>query len=486
MLPTESVRGQTAMVPGVSETTQKAGSRRLAIGLAALAAFILLDIGLFGWLIFRSLSEREIRRVLLETRAEAESLAQQIAEGAVRQGGDLYTVVAVEREVRTYVDSVLAQRELIEEVEIRDKDGVLVYSGSREDRIRSQDGPELQILESGELGPRTERIVEERPETFDTTLPSELDVPIGEIGFLRVGLSRGELERRVGELRSDLVRNTTVVALLTLLVLCLAYWIVWRLWRRGQRLEEEAVERERMAYVGTLASGLAHEIRNPLNSLNLNMQLLEEELDRAASDPSRSRLLDMTRDEIGRLERLVTDFLSYARPPGLEPDEVSARALLERCRDLLQVEAGERGARLAIDDATGGARVRVDPAQMGQLFINLVQNGMAAAHEAGRPPRIQLRALSRGGRAVFEVTDNGTGVPAAERERIFDLFYSSRRGGTGLGLAIVKRIAQAHDAELEVDSAPDEGTTIRLVLPASRSLQAEPLPATPLEPSVSR
>jgi signal transduction histidine kinase len=475
----------------VSETSDRTGSQRLAIGLAALAAFILLDIGLFGWLNFRSLSKRGIERALLETQAEAESMAEQIAEGAVRQGGDLYEVVTVEREVRTYVDSVLEQRELIQEVEIRDREGVLVFSGSSADRVSTNVGEAATIREGGELGPRTERVVEERPSTFATsTLPSALDVPIGDLGFLRLGLSQTELERRVGELRSDLVRNTSIVALSTLLVLCLAYWIVWRLWRRGRRLEEQTVKAERMAYVGTLASGLAHEIRNPLNSLSLNMQLLEEEMDGAVAgavaDSSRSRLLNMTRDEIGRLERLVTDFLSYARPPGLEPDEVSAHELLVRCRDLLQVEAGERGARIAIEDATGGVRVRVDPAQLGQLFINLVQNGMAAAHEAGRPPRISLRALTRGARAVFEVSDNGAGVPAAERERIFDLFYSSRKGGTGLGLAIVKRIAQAHEASLEVDSVLDEGTTVRLILPATRSVQAVAVQASSLEPSVSR
>ena len=470
----------------MSATSDRTGSRRLAIGLAALLVFILLDIGLFGWLIFRSLSEREIRRVLLETQAEAETLAEQIAEGAVRQGGDLYTVVAVEREVRTFVDSVLAQRDLIQKFEILDSEGVLVYSGLREDRIPLGDDETVRVLEEGELGRRVETSVEETPFTFDTTLPSELDVPIGELGFLRISLSRGELERRVSELRSDLVRNTTIIALMTLLVLCLAYGIVWRLWRRGRLLEHQAVEAERMAYVGTLASGLAHEIRNPLNSLNLNMQLLEEEMADAVADASRSRLINMTRDEIGRLERLVTDFLSYARPPGLDPDEVSARELMERCRDLLQVEAAKRGARIAIEDSTGGARLRVDPAQLGQLFINLVQNGMAAAHEAGRPARVTLRALSRGASAVFEVSDNGAGVPVEDREKIFDLFYSSRKGGTGLGLAIVKRIAQAHDARLEVDSAPGEGTTVRLVLPPERSVRAVPAPASKLEPSVNR
>jgi signal transduction histidine kinase len=473
----------------VLESVKKAGSRQLVMGLAALAVFILLDIALFGWLSFRSLSQREVRRVLIETEAEAVSLAQQIAEGAVRQGGDLYTVLAIEKEVRTYVDSVLAQRDLIQKFEIRDRDGLLVYSGSTEGRIPVDGSADLPILEGGEVSTRIERTVEERPLTFDVSLPpgvdlDELNVPIGELGFVRIGLSQGKLNQLVGELRSDVVRNTTLIAVLTALGLVLVYWIVLRFWARGRRLEEEAAEAERMAYVGTLASGLAHEIRNPLNSLNLNMQLLEEELDPAAADPSRSRLLNMTREEIGRLERLVTDFLSYAGPPGLEPDEVSAREMLERCRDLLQVEAAERGARIAIEDSTGGARVRVDPAQLGQLFINLVQNGMAAAHAAGRPPRVELRALSRGGRTVFEVSDNGSGIAEGDRDRIFELFYSSRKGGTGLGLAIVKRIAQAHEASLEVDSATGEGTIVRVVLPAARSLGPPPAPVAPLEASV--
>ncbi len=465
--------------------TDTTGSRRLALGLAALLVFILLDIGLFGYLIFQSLSKREIGRVLLETQSDAEGVAEQIEAGAVRQGGDLYTLLATEKEVRTYVDSVLAQSELIRTVEVRDRDGVLVYSSSLDSIKREDGGAGLPILEGGELGPRVEQ-TEEQATSSDLTLPEDLDVPIGELGFLHVGLSRRELVRRVDTLRTELVRSTTVIAMLTLLVLALAYWFVWRLWRRGRRLEEQAVEAERMAYVGTLASGLAHEIRNPLNSLSLNMQLLEEEMDGAVADPSRSRLLDMTRDEIGRLERLVTDFLSYARPPGLEPDEVSARQPLERCRDLLQAEAVERGARIAVEDSTRGARVRVDPAQLGQLFINLVQNGFAAAHEAGRPPRIELRALERGSRVVFEVVDNGTGIPAGEREQIFDLFYSTRKGGTGLGLAIVRRIARAHEAELEVESTPGEGTTVRLVLPPERSVLAVPAPASVLEPSVLR
>src|SRR4029077_1207381 len=104
-------------------------SRNLLIVSLVFGLFVLLNIALFGWLIFRSLSQREIDRVLLETKSEAEKLAQQIARRADREGKDLYTAVAVERETQTYIDQVLRQRDLVRRVEIRDRNGVLVYEG---------------------------------------------------------------------------------------------------------------------------------------------------------------------------------------------------------------------------------------------------------------------------------------------------------------------------------------------------------------------
>ena len=110
-------------------------SRNLLIASLVFGLFVLLNIALFGWLIFRSLSQREIDRVLLETRSEAEKLAQQIARRADREGKDLYTAVAVERETQTYIDQILRQRELVRRVEIRDRNGVLVYEGRSEARM---------------------------------------------------------------------------------------------------------------------------------------------------------------------------------------------------------------------------------------------------------------------------------------------------------------------------------------------------------------
>jgi signal transduction histidine kinase len=284
-------------------------------------------------------------------------------------------------------------------------------------------------------------------------------------------------------LREELVRQTAVIGGVTLVVLALAYLTIWKLWQRGRTLEAQAVEAERMAYVGTLASGLAHEIRNPLNSLNLNIQLLEEEAGVALSSRSSRRLLEITQEEIGRLERLVTDFLLYAKPRPLERREVRAVELLERCRDLLGKEFAARGVALEVEDHTAGASVSVDPAQMTQLLVNLAQNALAATEGAKRKPRVRLVGDRRGSKVVLEVGDNGSGIRAEDREKIFEVFYSTRKGGTGLGLAVVQRIARDHDGEIEVHSVPGSGTRIRVVLDETQSTGELPAAEPAAEPA---
>ena len=443
-------------------------SKRLVVASVFLGIFILLDLALFGWLIFRSLSQREVQRVLLETRLEAEGLAQQLAGTALQTGEDLYSVTSTEREVQTYIDSILKQRKFVQTVEVVDSSGRVVFRGTGEASFEI-DPAESPIIETGELSSR----VEIRPFERETTFPAQegvgslhdLNLPIGELGFLHIGISQGELQKSIDTLRYDLIRTTGLIAALTLVVLLLAYLIIWRLWAHSQKLEEQARESERLAYIGTLASGLAHEIRNPLNSLNLNMQLLEEEMLEQPTVGSGSRLMAITRDEIHRLEGLVTEFLLYAKPPPLELDTFSAVGLLHRCGQILAGETEALQARLNVEDLSGGAQIRVDLGQMTQLLLNLVQNALAAAKEKGGPLEVDLRVRQEGQDVVLEVADQGVGMSAEQLERMFELFYSTRKGGTGLGLAVVQRIAQAHHAKLDVVSSPDRGTRVRVMVP---------------------
>jgi signal transduction histidine kinase len=470
------------MAAGPSKTDL---SRRLLAASLVFVVFVLADIALFGWLIFRSLSQREIERVLLETRTEAESLAKQIARQAESRGKDLFTAVAVEQETQTYIDSLLRQRDFVRTVEIRDRIGVLVYESKS--RATLPVGPQLPLVtRSPELpAPRLEPQHVEKKTSEKSSVVSipNIQVPIGDLGSLQIGISAGELSKRVEVLRGELIRQATLIGVASLALLAGAYAAVWVLLRRARRLELQAAEAERMAYVGTLASGLAHEIRSPLNSLNLNMQMLEEEIveQGPAALPTGRRLLSITRSEIDRLERLATDFLAYAKPRPLELEEVPAVRPLERLREVLAGEIEKRGARVAVEDRSNGARVRIDPAQVDQLMMNLAQNALAAAEEAGRPPALTLTAWRRGASVVLELLDNGIGIRPGEESKIFDLFYSTRKGGTGLGLAIVQRIARAHGGKVSVKSAPGIGTAVSLELPAVAAL--EPATRAALKPS---
>ncbi len=451
-------------------------SRNLLIASLVFGLFVLLNIALFGWLIFRSLSQREIDRVLLETRSEAEKLAQQIARRADREGKDLYTAVAVERETQTYIDQVLRQRELVRRVEIRDKNGVLVYVARSEARMpvgAEREGaptvapptissPELQ--QRLEPSPHVEKRVRETESSFQVP---DIHVPIGNYGQIEIAISGPELSRRIEVLRKDLIRQASLIGILSMLLLISAYVAVWLVLRRSHQLEVQAAEAERLAYLGTLASGLAHEIRNPLNSLNLNMQMLEEELDEHGSAPTGKRLLAITRSELSRLERLVSDFLAYAKPRPLELEEVPAVRPLERMREVLAGEIQKRQVQFEIEDRSGGAWIRIDPGQMGQLLLNLAQNAFAAAEEAGRRPMLKLAAYRQGPAVALELTDNGIGMTEEEQRKIFELFYSTRKGGTGLGLAIAERIARAHGGRLGIRSAKGLGTTVVVELPAA-------------------
>jgi signal transduction histidine kinase len=460
------------------ERVPSALPRRLLIASLVFGLFVLFDIALFGWLIFRSLSQREIERVLLETRQEAETLAKQLARRAEKQGKDLYTAVAVERETQTYIDSTLREREIVRTVEIRDNDGMLVF------RMQSQAKPPVRpgaaqtpAVGSPELRmevPEIEGVQTKVKELATTFEVPDIEVPIGTYGTLQIGISPVELSERIEVLRQDLVRQAGLIALFSMALLLTAYAAVWVLLQRSRKLELQAAEAERMAYVGTLASGLAHEIRNPLNSLNLNMQMLEEEIEEGGSAPTGKRLLAITRSEISRLERLVSDFLAYAKPRPLEIEETPAVRPLEQVREVLAGEIQKRGARVEVEDRSGGARVRIDPAQMNQLLLNLAQNALAAAEEAGRAPLLELSVSRHGAVVALAVKDNGVGIAPEERERVFEIFYSTRKGGTGLGLAIADRIARAHGGRVRVDSAVGVGTTVTVELPAVAAPELSP------------
>ena len=432
----------------MARSTRFFGSRRLVLASAIFGLFVVFDIGLFAWLILDSLSQRELEETLLETREQAEPIAEELAlRSQLEDSEDLFFLVSTAEETQTYIESVLSRRNLVRTIEIRDAEGKVVYQKSEE----------TQLPLEGEGGPRIINDGSPEPTLIET------EIPIGAgLGTLVIGVSEQAVQERIAVLRQDLVRQTALIGGFTVTLLVVALIAFLKLLRSTRKLEEQAQEAERLAYVGTLASGLAHEIRSPLNSLSLNMQMLEEEAQEVGESSSQKRLLSITRSELRRLEGLATDFLAYAKPQNLELKEVTLVGLLRRAHEVLAGEIRDRGVECELEDRTGGERVQVDPSQINQLLLNLMQNALAAMSESKRQGLLRLVARIDALDPVLEIIDNGQGIPDKVRIKMFDLFYSNRKGGTGLGLSIVQRIAEAHGAKVEVDSVPDDGTTVRI------------------------
>jgi signal transduction histidine kinase len=228
-----------------------------------------------------------------------------------------------------------------------------------------------------------------------------------------------------------------------------------------------AVQRqEKLASLGTLATGVAHEIRNPLTAIKFRLFSLRKSLPAAQMDNEDVTVIN---NEINRLERLVKDFLQFARPAEPQLITVPAQRVLQDVQALLASQVEKNGIRLHLEEANG-IWLNVDRQQIEQVLINLVQN---SAESIAGDGSITLRArhgLSKLDRrsvpvVILEVTDTGKGIPGDAEARIFDPFFSTKDAGTGLGLSIASRIVEMHGGYIQYQSAPGRGTTFSIVLP---------------------
>ena len=223
---------------------------------------------------------------------------------------------------------------------------------------------------------------------------------------------------------------------------------------------------EKLASLGALAAGVAHEIRNPLAAIKFRLFSLKESLATGAADAEDLRVIG---DEISRLERIVQDFLRFARPSEPAFARVSAGHLLLGVRELLSGQFASQSQELVLEPPDE-VWLRADAEQIKQVLINLAQN---AAQSLGQNGRVTLRCrpgmarLAEGPQPVviFEVEDNGSGIPPEAEARLFDPFFSTKGGGTGLGLSIAARIIEMHRGYIQYQTQQHRGTTFSVVLP---------------------
>ncbi|MCL4743095.1 MAG: hypothetical protein KJZ54_12935 [Phycisphaerales bacterium] len=261
--------------------------------------------------------------------------------------------------------------------------------------------------------------------------------------------------------------------------------LVRRQVRRVRAAERRARGAERLAELGAMTSGLAHEIKNPLSTIGLNVQLLREGVREMRADAEGQgrllRRLESLGREVDRLRGILTDFLEYAGELRLDAAATDLNQVVGELIDFFMPQAERQRVRLRSDLAPGTLVAVVDAAHLKQALLNLMLNAVQAmAGQSDERPRelivrTGLEEASDGAALVIHVIDTGPGIPRETLDRIFNPYFTTRSGGTGLGLPTARRIVESHGGRIEVHSEVGKGTDFAVVLPVegSRGKQGE-------------
>ena len=240
--------------------------------------------------------------------------------------------------------------------------------------------------------------------------------------------------------------------------------------RAKSELEERLQRAERSALVGRFASGIAHEIRNPLSFINLSIDFMRDKFSPAAeaSRTEYTKLCESIKEEIARLNRMVSDFLSLGRPPRLKLRELDARSLVEDVVSLVRTQAEQQGVRLSVEEIVGSnsqaynTHFQGDAEQLKTCLSNLAINAVQAMPEGGA---LTIRLRPQKHNVKIEVADTGHGIAPETLEHIFEPYFSTKETGTGLGLALTKKLIEDHGGQIMVSSEVGVGTTFIATLP---------------------
>lgn len=231
-----------------------------------------------------------------------------------------------------------------------------------------------------------------------------------------------------------------------------------------RRIENEIELSQRLAAVGRLTSGVAHEVKNPINAIVIHMEILRERL--LQLDPETKRHMDIISAEFQRLDRVVKTLVDFTRPMELRLVECDLRRLGDDVVSLSGPEAAKHNVTFAHEKADRPLVVRVDEDLVKQALLNVVINGVQAMPDGGR---LTVRSYATGENATLEVRDEGSGIAPEVRDKIFNLYFTTKKSGSGIGLAMTYRVLQLHNGALEFESEVGKGTTFRLVLPMVES-----------------
>jgi PAS domain S-box-containing protein len=230
-----------------------------------------------------------------------------------------------------------------------------------------------------------------------------------------------------------------------------------------KKLEENLKRQNQISAMGHLASGVAHEIRNPLNAIGMIAQRFKTEFKPQEDEDEYNAMAFTMVNETRRINDIIQQFLQFAKPGKLNKTKIDIKSVLQNVMTLLQQSSAEKGIRITSDCASV-AEIEADADRLGQVFLNIGQNALQACSEGDR---IHFSCREQDNRLEIKIIDSGKGIKEEELDKIFNLYYTTRETGTGIGLSIVQQIISQHHGTIDVQSKPEEGTVFTIYLPVT-------------------
>jgi signal transduction histidine kinase len=378
---------------------------------------------------------------------------------AVHANADYILNFRKEIEVQKQIDELGRQPE-IEHVAWLDKNGkILAHTDSR---LINQLDKEFSTITIQANPEPFGHMVEQPDGTRHYDVVKPITVNGSNMGVLEIGLSLKPMEVAWRRALNSMIVFGLAILVVGILGMATIFYNQQTHLQKVKSLEAEISRQERLSELGNLAATVAHEIRNPLNSVSMGLQRLKGEFTPTQDQDDYARFLDLMLEEVRRLNSIVEQFLSLARPLNLKPEPLSVETFLSDITTLVAGDASSSNVKIDLKIAPGLPRLQADQNYLKQLLLNLIRNGVQAMPQGGtltidaRPDKDFLQ---------MTVSDHGTGMTEETLAHIFEPYFTTKPSGSGLGLSIARRIAEAHGGTITVESSLDKGSRFRILLP---------------------
>jgi len=297
------------------------------------------------------------------------------------------------------------------------------------------------------------------------TFMSDVPCADGKTNRIKIGIKRDAVLRQQSTpagVMTDMFRVSLAVVVAAFSV-CAAL-VVWMM-RRDAAVEKKRRLMEHLTFAGTLANGIAHDFRNPMSSLRLDVQMLRKEAARETGAISTPRIVELSARAIGtidRMDKVFQEFLFLSKPSAAANERIGLDVCIRDCTDLLASRFEQAGVKLSLEPAGEGVAVVCSPSALKRALVNVLTNALQFSTAGGE---VTVRAFANRGNAVIEVLDHGPGIPPADMKRVFEMFVSGRPGGTGLGLALARTAVENCGGSIEAENRAGGGACFRISLP---------------------